>query len=261
MNKLITINNQQMQVKEYKGQRVVTFKDIDIIHGRMDGIAGRNFRNNKKEFIENVDYFSVKGEELRNFKQAVNFVGSNAKEIILITASGYLMLVKSLNDELAWKIQRELVNNYFTVQKLKKEYHKPIDKAIKQHFNIAETIIQATGVKPGLAYSVAISEAEKETGYKYEEYKKLLPSTNHDVASFNPTQIGEKMGGIKAHIINTMLERMGLQEKKEKEWRLTEEGKDFGEEIPYTRNGHSNYRILWHEKVLKKLGGNKNDNV
>ena len=49
------------------------------------------------------------------------------------------------------------------------------------------------------------------------------------------------MGGIKAHAINTMLERMGLQEKKEKEWRLTEEGKDFGEEIPYTKNGHSNY--------------------
>ena len=138
---------------------------------------------------------------------------------------------------------------------------KPIDKAIKQHFNIAQTIIQTTGIKPGLAYSVAISEAEKETGYSYDEYKKLLPSAKHDIASFNPTQIGEKMGGIKAHIINTMLERMGLQEKKEKEWRLTEEGKGFGEEIPYTRNGHSNYRILWHEKVLEKLGGNKNDNV
>lgn len=255
MNKLITVNNKQMQVKEYKGQRVVTFKDIDIVHGRIEGIAGRNFRNNKKEFIENVDYFSLKGEELRNFKQTVNFVGSNAKEIILITASGYLMLVKSLNDELAWKIQRELVNNYFTVQKLKREYHKPIDKAIKQHFNIAETIINATGIKAELAYAVAVGEAEKETGYSYDEYKKLLPSAKHDIASFNPTQIGELLGNVKAQEVNKMLERLGLQVKKEKKWRITEKGKEYGEEIPYTRNGHADYRILWHEKVLNVLEG------
>lgn len=260
MDKIITINNQPIKVKEYKGQRIVTLKEIDMVHERTEGTAGRNFRENRDKFIEGVDYFKVCADEIRTHK--IMEISNKAHEdIVLITASGYLMLIKSLNDELAWKIQRELVNNYFTVQKLKKEYHKPIDKAIKQHFNIAETIIQATGVKPGLAYSVAISEAEKETGYKYEEYKKLLPSANHDVASFNPTQIGKKMGGIKAHAINTMLERMGLQEKKEKEWRLTEEGKDFGEEIPYTRNGHSNYRILWHEKVLEKLGGNRNDNV
>ncbi|MCI9000355.1 MAG: ORF6N domain-containing protein [Clostridia bacterium] len=260
MDKIITINNQPIKVKEYKGQRIVTLKEIDMVHERTEGTAGRNFRENRDKFIEGVDYFKVCADEIRTHK--IMEISNKAHEdIVLITASGYLMLIKSLNDELAWKIQRELVNNYFTVQKLKKEYHKPIDKAIKQHFNIAETIIQATGVKPGLAYSVAISEAEKETGYKYEEYKKLLPSANHDVASFNPTQIGEKMGGIKAHAINTMLERMGLQEKKEKEWRLTEEGKDFGEEIPYTKNGHSNYRILWHEKVLEKLGGNRNDNV
>ncbi|EEX0080363.1 ORF6N domain-containing protein, partial [Salmonella enterica] len=33
--------------------------------------------------------------------------------IIFLTESGYLMLVKSFTDDLAWKVQRELVNNYF----------------------------------------------------------------------------------------------------------------------------------------------------
>ena len=139
------------------------------------------------------------------------------------------------------------------IAKPKKQYHKPIDKAIKQHFNIAETFIQATGVKPELVYAVAINEAEKETGYSYDEYKKLLPSAKHDVASYNPTQIGELLGNSKAKEINKRLEELGLQEKKNNVWRLTEQGRQYGEEKPFSRFGHTDYRILWHEKVVEVL--------
>lgn len=118
MNSLIKINNQELQIKEFKNQRVITFKDIDTLHERVDGTAGRNFRENRKHLITKEDYFSIKGEELKEFKQATNFVGSNAKEIILLTESGYLMLVKSLSDDLAWTVQRELVNNYFRVKNI-----------------------------------------------------------------------------------------------------------------------------------------------
>ncbi|MCI5628258.1 MAG: ORF6N domain-containing protein [Clostridium sp.] len=115
-NQIVKINNTDLLVKEFNGQRVVTFKDIDMLHERVDGTAKRNFAENKKHFIENEDYFCINGEELRHLKQSTNFVLSNAKEIILITESGYLMLVKSLQDNLAWKVQRELVNNYFRVK-------------------------------------------------------------------------------------------------------------------------------------------------
>lgn len=115
-NQLVKINNTDLLVKEFNGQRVVTFKDIDMLHERVDGTAKRNFNENKKHFIENEDYFYINGQELRNLKQSTKFVLSNAKEIILITESGYLMLVKSLQDDLAWKVQRELVNNYFRVK-------------------------------------------------------------------------------------------------------------------------------------------------
>lgn len=103
-NQIVKINNTDLSVKEFNEQRVVTFKDIDMLHERVEGTAGRNFRENKNHLIENEDYFSIKGSELRDFKQATNFVGSNAKEIILITESGYLMLVKSLQDDLAWRV-------------------------------------------------------------------------------------------------------------------------------------------------------------
>ena len=83
--------------------------------------------------------------------------------------------------------------------------------------------------------------------------KKLLPNATHEISSFNPTQIGEKIGGVKANKVNKLLESLGLQEKKGKVWRITEEGKNYGEEKPYSRNGHTDYRIVWHEKVINIL--------
>ena len=83
---------------------MVTFKDIDTVHERPDGTARKRFNDNKKYFIEGEDYFVVKPSEINN------------RGTTLITETGYLMLVKSFTDNLAWKAQRELVNTYFRVK-------------------------------------------------------------------------------------------------------------------------------------------------
>ena len=113
MNKqLVKINNSDLLVKEFNGQRVVTFKDIDMLHERIEGTADRNFRENKKHFIENEDYFVLK----KNQNNEIRGLEIPNRGITLLTESGYLMLVKSLQDDLAWQVQRELVNNYFRVK-------------------------------------------------------------------------------------------------------------------------------------------------
>lgn len=112
MNEVITIENTEMQIKEYNGQRVVTFKDIDTVHQRPKGTADRNFRRNKKHFIEGEDFVKVCVDEIRCNK--IMDISPKARaDIILITESGYLMLVKSFTDDLAWTVQRQLVNGYF----------------------------------------------------------------------------------------------------------------------------------------------------
>jgi hypothetical protein len=120
MSSLIKINDEDLCVKEINGQRVITFKDIDRLHNRTVGTAKRNFNDNKlnedgtERIIENIDYFKTK---MDSSKIRSEFgVGRNAGEVILITESGYLMLAKSLNDDLAWKVQRELLNSYFKVK-------------------------------------------------------------------------------------------------------------------------------------------------
>lgn len=116
MNEVITIENTEMQIREYDGQRVVTFKDIDKVHQRPKGTAKRNFTRNKKHFIENEDYFVVTREDVgTNFVPTYGF-NEKAPSGILVTETGYLMLVKSLRDDLSWDVQRQLVKAYFKVK-------------------------------------------------------------------------------------------------------------------------------------------------
>lgn len=105
------ISGQYMQIREYSGQRVVTFKDIDTVHQRPEGTAKRNFGANRKHFIEGVDFFKISPDEFRTAIGEMNTKQQN--DITVLTESGYLMIVKSFTDDLAWKVQRELVNTYF----------------------------------------------------------------------------------------------------------------------------------------------------
>ncbi len=112
----IQINNQTMPIKEYNGQRVLTFKDVDLVHGRSEGTAHRNFKTNKKRFVEGADFFRRNSSEA---KKEFGIIAPNG--LILITESGYLMLAKSFTDDLAWKVQRELVNFYFRAKEVIRE--------------------------------------------------------------------------------------------------------------------------------------------
>lgn len=63
MESTISVNSKQLPIKECNGQRVVTFKEIDAVHGRKDGTAHRNFKANRNRFIEGVDFFRRNSSE------------------------------------------------------------------------------------------------------------------------------------------------------------------------------------------------------
>ena len=110
----ICIVEQPLEIKEWQGQRVITFKDVDRVHQRKEGTASKNFKNNRKHFISNIDYFQITRKEFGvKFSPNSKLEGNPNLTVILLTESGYLMLAKSLTDDLAWDVQRALVNNYF----------------------------------------------------------------------------------------------------------------------------------------------------
>lgn len=122
MTNAITINNQDLALRQYNGQMVITFKDIDLVHNRPQGTAGRNFRVNKKHFIEGEDYFKIQPDEIRR----VGIKSPNGG--IVVTESGYLMLVKSFTDDLSWEVQRQLVKTYFRYKEQFSEFKPKTDK-------------------------------------------------------------------------------------------------------------------------------------
>lgn len=117
LNNSVTVADKVLDIVEYQGQRVVTFAMVDEVHGRPEGTAKRNFGTNKKHLTEGEDYFEVGKDEIRSNLQDGVF-SKFASNGVLITESGYLMLVKSFTDDLAWKVQKQLVKGYFKAKEL-----------------------------------------------------------------------------------------------------------------------------------------------
>lgn len=122
---LVVINGQNMPIKSYNGQRVVTLSDIDRVHNRPKGTARKRFNDNRKHFIIGEDYYKICPSEIRTLN--IMEVSPMAREdITLLTETGYLMIVKSFTDDLAWSVQRQLVNTYFKAKEVLQMAQKPL---------------------------------------------------------------------------------------------------------------------------------------
>lgn len=127
----VMIQETEIQIKEYQGKRVVTFKDIDMVHQRPEGTARKRFNDNRKRFVSGVDFFVInKPSEIRTLG-IERPQGGVPEKVTLIAESGYLMLVKSFTDDLAWKVQRELVNSYFQFGGTEKTTIVPVDTCLE----------------------------------------------------------------------------------------------------------------------------------
>lgn len=121
----VVISGVELTPKIYNGQRVVTFRDIDAVHQRPDGTARKRFNDNKFRFLPGVDFFvSCEASEIRTLG-IERPQGGYPASVTLITERGYLKLVKSFTDDLAWRVQDELIDGYFAA----KQQPKPMSTA------------------------------------------------------------------------------------------------------------------------------------
>lgn len=154
MNEIIHIGNADISIKEYSGQRVVTFKDIDIVHSRPDGTARATFNRNKDRFSLGEDYFVCETYEAKEL-----FGISAPNGIALMTEQGYLMLVKPFSDDLSWEVQRQLVNGYFKVRKLAED----LSPQMKLLYGLCDQLAQA---EREAKEAKQIADSAKETAQK-----------------------------------------------------------------------------------------------
>lgn len=161
VNELIKIADRDIEIKEYKGQRVVTLADIDMVHNRPEGTARRNFNNNRNHFIEGEDYFIVGSDEIRT-SHLFTISPSDFTNKALLTEQGYLMLVKSFTDDLAWTVQRQLVNGYFKVRALASDLSPQMQMLYGMLDQMAQTERQAREAKEIAQKAITTTENIKE---------------------------------------------------------------------------------------------------
>ena len=120
---------------------------------------------------------------------------------------------------------------------------------------IGEAIAKVPGVRAGIAMAATLTCIHDNTGLAIEHLRRALPVSREPICSLNPTQLGERLG-LSARSVNLRLQSHGFQFKNERdEWELTEAGKGWAEALPYSRNGHSGYQILWNPEVAEMIRG------
>ncbi|MDD2810352.1 BRO family protein [Rhodoferax sp.] len=129
----------------------------------------------------------------------------------------------------------------------------PTQDRVSSLLLIGEAVAKVPGVKHGIAMAATLTCIHENTGLSIETMRRALPANDEPIAAMNPTKLGQQLG-MAARSVNARLAAMGLQLRNDRdEWELTEAGQAWGEALPYSRNGHSGYQILWNPAVIDQM--------
>lgn len=103
-----------------KDKKAMTVKDIALIHRQPLKEINRRINDNRSRFKDGLDIIDLKlgGFEPLTFasfgfnRQSV----ANSKNIYILSERGYAKLLKILEDDTAWEIYDQLVDNYFNMR-------------------------------------------------------------------------------------------------------------------------------------------------
>ena len=238
---------------EYAAQIIMTTEQLAQFYETDVKRISENFNRNFEHFVEGKHFFKVEGEELNKLRSANCGlqISPMTRTLYLWTKRGAARHAKMLGTEKAWDVFELLEENYFSAKKSSLML-KP-SEVVSEIGLARDSIKKVFGVKEGIALAQATSLVEEFFGKDLTQLKVLIPAAQDEVGTLTPTAIGEKLGGISGRKINKKLVAKGFQVKDGNGYKLTEEGKQYGELMPFVRNGHSGYQICWNEKILKVL--------
>lgn len=190
MNNLTLINNKSLKIKEYHGYRVATMWNVAHVHGISPKTVRENFENNKGFMQEGKHYFSVEKSDLF----AIDLIESGemsqnqmnaVKDIPVFTEKGYLMIVKPLQGELAWKVQEEMIDNYYkvidTISSLSPQLQllinmeleqKKLQAAVKETKQEVQAIREVVEIKPWDNWREDTNKIVRKICYQLKDYQK-----------------------------------------------------------------------------------------
>lgn len=192
MNDVIAINDVNVQICEYKEQRVVTFQQIADVHRVSIKSLQMNYRNNAKHFIEGEDTYLV------DFSENQKLLGFEIppRGLRVFTETGYLMLVKTLKDDRSWDMQRKLVRGYFR--------GKELEQIVQQSDNQLALLTQQVAELASSVTKLANVVAQQQAAYAQQKLQpvKQLPQQN----TYNVQQFASRVGMTRSEVFSFLKE-------------------------------------------------------
>ncbi|EJH7109592.1 ORF6N domain-containing protein [Salmonella enterica subsp. enterica serovar Newport] len=113
---LATVAARDLQIIEYRGQRVVTNEQLAAGYGTDVANIKMNYSRNADRFVEGKHFFKVTGEELANLRVTFSYlqISSKTRSLMLWTERGAANHAKMLETDQAWGYHEDLVEFYFT---------------------------------------------------------------------------------------------------------------------------------------------------
>lgn len=100
-------------------KKAMLVKDIAKIHGKELRQINQAINMNRKRFKDGIDVVDLlnQSDGFRKFAAENGLIGSNrTQHVYLLSERGYAKLLKILDDDKAWDIYDQLVDNYFNMR-------------------------------------------------------------------------------------------------------------------------------------------------
>lgn len=177
MSNIVKINNHQVQIIAYKGERVCTTRQLAQLYGCSEKNIGDNFDYSRTRFEEGKHFVFLEGDALRAFKGNIpensGDVPKHTARLILWTERGAARHAKMLTTSEAWDVFEQMEDVYFTTKEVHSIGHKLPDQ-IEAGVYLLRSVIQDLKLAPSAVLS-GYQRLEAQIGVKG-----LLPAYSVD---------------------------------------------------------------------------------
>ncbi len=210
----------ELVVIELRGKRVLTTVQLAENYEADKQLIVNNFNRNKERYKEGKHFFSLTGEEKKEFlnQHQIDLGSKNAQTLYLWTEKGAWLHAKSLNTDRAWEAYELLVDEYYKVIEQPPQYsslelalkaaleHEQAIKEIKTDVDYLkgsmridglqqqeiqqaakQSIVQALGGKDSFAYQEISKKVFSAFWNEFKQYFKVprygdIPKVKHEEA-------------------------------------------------------------------------------
>lgn len=208
MNELKILGTEKIGSFEFTGieggfgenKKAMLVRDIAVIHGKEVRQINQAINMNRKRFKDGIDVidFLNQSNGFRKFAEDNGLIGSNrTQHVYLLSERGYAKLLKILEDDKAWEIYDELVDNYFNMRLTINTDNRALlaDKKLEIMEENAKTR------KANLLYKIAMatkSRVHKESllnqAGKVLTGESVIPAMEVDSIEYTATEVAKRLG-------------------------------------------------------------------